>query len=104
MSVYLFAYHGARLPRDNAREADAITVWRVWMDQLGDALEGSNNPVNVTKTINAGGSVSDAGGVNPVAGLSFVTADNIDAAIKAAKTCPQLAAGGSIEIAELIPR
>ncbi|HTV67950.1 MAG TPA: hypothetical protein VMF90_05375 [Rhizobiaceae bacterium] len=104
MTVYLFAYHGPRLPRDKTKDADAIAAWRAWMDQLGSALEGSNNPVNITKTVNTDGSISEGGGANPVAGLSFITADSIDAALKAAKTCPQLAAGGSIEIAELVPR
>ena len=49
--------------------------------------------MKITRTITADGSVSAGGGANPVVGLSFITADDMDAAIRFAKTCPQLAAG-----------
>jgi hypothetical protein len=72
------------------------------MNDLGDVLEGGNNPINITRTIKSDGSVSDGGGANPVLGLSFIKADDIATAVALAKTCPQLAAGGSIEVAELV--
>ncbi|KXF74762.1 hypothetical protein ATN84_23060 [Paramesorhizobium deserti] len=71
------------------------------MDQLGDALEGSNNPMTIARTISADGSVSADGGPNPVLGLSFITADDMDVAIDLARSCPHLTAGGWIEVAEL---
>ena len=98
MPIYLLAYHGTALPK---RDTAQMKSWERWMDGLGDVLEGSNNPVNVTRTVNPDGSVSDGGGTNPVLGLSFITADDIDAAIELGKTCPQLTAGGSVEVAEL---
>jgi hypothetical protein len=104
MPVYLLAYHGTQLPKTENENKELIRAWNAWMDQLGDALEGWNNPVNITRTIAADGTVSAGGGANPVLGLSFITANDIDAAIRLAKTCPHLAAGGSIEVAELIPR
>jgi hypothetical protein len=103
MPTYLLAYHGSRIPTANER-SELTSAWNAWMDQLGDALEGSNNPVNITKTIAADGSVSTGGGPNPVVGLSFITANDMDAAIRLVKTCPQLEAGVSIEVAELIPK
>jgi hypothetical protein len=102
MPTYLLAYHGSSLPKSKTEQAKAVAVWNAWMDQLGSALEGGNNPVNLTKTINPDGSVSDGGGANPVLGLSFITTKDIDEAIALTKTCPQLAAGGSVEVAELI--
>jgi hypothetical protein len=74
------------------------------MDGLGDALEGSNNPMKLARTISADGSVSEGGGPNPVVGLSFITANDMDTAISLAETCPHLAEGGSIEVAELPPK
>jgi hypothetical protein len=71
------------------------------MRQHRDVLEGSNNPIKIARTIKADGSLTDGGGANPVVGLSFIEAADIDAAIALAKTCPHLAAGGSIEVAEL---
>jgi hypothetical protein len=104
MPIYLLAYHGSRIPKTANEQSELTSAWNAWMDQLGDALEGGNNPVNITKTIGADGSVSAGGGANPVVGLSFITANDIDAAIRLAKTCPHLAAGGSIEVAELVPK
>jgi hypothetical protein len=104
MPIYLLAYHGSRIPKSAKEHAQLAGAWNTWMDQLGDALEGSNNPVKVTRTISSDGAVRADGGANPVVGLSFITADDIDAAIELAKTCPQLAAGGSVEVAELAPK
>ena len=103
MPIYLLAYHGSRIP--TADEPSGLaSAWNAWMDQLGDALEGSNNPVNITRTIGADGSISDGGGANPVVGLSFITANDMDAAMKLAETCPHLGAGGSLEVSELLPK
>jgi hypothetical protein len=104
MPKYLLAYHGSRIPDPADEQTELTSAWKAWMDHLGDAFEGSNNPVKITKTINADGSVGAGGGSNPVVGLSFITAGDMDVAIKFAKTCPHLAAGGSIEVAELPPR
>jgi hypothetical protein len=100
--VYLLAYHGHSIPKTKSENAELMTAWLHWMDQLGDALEGNNNPVTATRTIRPGGVVSDDGGANPVVGLSFITADDLDAAVRKARTCPHLGAGGSIEVAELV--
>jgi hypothetical protein len=101
MPTYLLAYHGKPVPKSNSNQDQQLRSWNKWMDELGDVLEGSHNPVNVTRTVNPDGSVSDGGGTNPVVGLSFIEAEDVDAAVKLAKTCPQLAAGGSVEVAEL---
>jgi hypothetical protein len=101
MPVYLLAYHGSGIPKTEAENAELMTAWLDWMDSLGDALEANNNPVTEARTIHPGGAVSDDGGANPVVGLSFITADNLDAAVQMARTCPQLDAGGSIEVAQL---
>jgi hypothetical protein len=104
MPTYLLAYHGISLPKSEAEQPDLMRAWNAWMEGLRDALEGSNNPINVARTINSDGTVSVGGGANPVMGLSFVTADDIHAAVELAQSCPHLAAGGSIEVAEIVPR
>ena len=101
MPKYLLAYHGTRIPNSANERSELANAWKAWLDQLGDALEGSNNPMTIAKTISADGSVGEGGGPNPVVGLSFITASDMDAAIKLTKTCPHLAAGGSIEVAEI---
>ena len=104
MPTYLLAYHGVSLPKSEAEQAELAHAWKAWMDGLNGALEGSNNPINIARTINPDGAVGTGGGANPVMGLSFVTADNIDAAVEIAQSCPHLGAGGSIEVAEIVSR
>jgi hypothetical protein len=104
MPKYLLAFHGSRIPDPASEQTELTSAWKSWMAELGDALEGSNNPMKLTRTISADGAVSDGGGPNPVVGLSFITANDMDTAIRVAKTCPHLAAGGSIEVAELPPK
>lgn len=101
MPTYLLAYHGSSIPKTEAENAELMTAWLDWMDSLGEALEANNNPITATRTIHPGGTVSDDGGANPVVGLSFVRADDIDGAIQMARACPHLDAGGSIEVAQL---
>ena len=101
MPTYLFAYHGSSHLRDTTEQPDLKRAWAAWTDKLGDALAANNNPLSLAKTIDADGSVTDGGGPNPVLGLSFIVVDNIDVAIMVAETCPHLAAGGSIQVAEL---
>ncbi len=104
MPTYLLAYHGVSLPKSETEQSELAHVWKAWMDGLGDAFEGSNNPITNARTIEPDGAVGTGGGPNPVMGLSFVTADNLDAAVEMAQSCPHLGAGGSIEVAEIVPR
>lgn len=91
MPTYLLAYHGSSILTPN-EPGELTRAWSAWMRQLGDALEGGNNPVSITRTIAADGSVSTGGGANPVVGLSFITANDMEGAISLARTCPQLVA------------
>ena len=104
MPTYLLAFHGTSLPKGEAERTNLERAWGSWMDGLGGALEGSNNAVNVARTISPDGMVSAGGGANPVLGLSFITADDMNAAVDLARSCPHLAAGGSIEVAEIATR
>jgi hypothetical protein len=46
--------------------------------------------------------VSD-GASNANTGYSIIEVDSIDQAVKASQMCPVLAAGGSVEVGEIIP-
>jgi hypothetical protein len=82
MPTYLLSYHGGSIPKTEAENAELMTKWLEWMDSLGVALEANNNPVTATRTIHSGGTVSDDGGANPVAGLSFITVDTLKLAVR----------------------
>jgi hypothetical protein len=54
--------------------------------------------VSQTKSIAAGGSVSDT--ANAPTGYSIIKADSLDQAVELAKGCPVLQGGASIDVAE----
>lgn len=102
MTRYLLSYHGGKMPETKEEGDRVMKAWGDWMGALGAALADGGNPTSRSKTIAANGSVSDGGGANPVAGYTIIEASDLDAAVKLAKGCPQLASGGSVEVSELI--
>lgn len=103
MSKYLFSYHGGSMPDSPAEGEKVMKIWTDWMGSLGKSLVDGGNPTGPSKSIDKAGKVSDGGGANPVTGYSIVEAKSLDEAVKLAKGCPQIKAGGSIEVSELMP-
>ena len=99
MSKFLIVYHGGKKFKSPEESKNHMTKWRAWSEGLGKALVDPGVPVGMSKTISAEG-VVDNGGSNPVNGITILQAENIDAAIELAKTCPHIDIGGTIEIAE----
>jgi hypothetical protein len=79
-----------------------MKAWGDWMGSVGSALVDPGNPTAVAKTLSPNGKLADGGGANPATGYSVVEAASMDEALKFARTCPHLAANGSIEVAELL--
>lgn len=100
MPKYLLGYHGGGMPATPEEGAKVTAAWMSWMGSLGGALVDAGNPIGTAKTVAATGKVSDGGGANPLTGYSVIEAANLDAAVKIASTCPQLAAGGTVQVAE----
>jgi hypothetical protein len=103
MPKFLYAYHGGNQPATPAEGEKTMKAWMDWIGNLGKAMVDPGNPTSKSKMLSPGGKVVDGGGSNAVSGYSVVEAANLDAAIKMAKDCPQLAANGSIEVAEIVP-
>ncbi len=101
MANYLLAYHGGGGMADTEEERGRImAAWGQWFQELGSALVDGGNPVGRSVTVDAGGSVVEGGGPNPVSGYSVVQSDSLDAATAMARGCPVLLGGGTIEVAE----
>ena len=79
-----------------------MQAWNEWFGSLGDAVVDIGNPTGASATVGSDGSSSQGGGANPVTGYSIISADSLDDALVLAKSCPQLASGGSIEVAEAL--
>ena len=99
MPKYLLAYTGGGMPESEAEQAQVMAAWGAWFGQLGDSVEDGGNPIGVSKTISADGSVADTTGT-PLSGFSIISAGNIDKAVAKAKGCPVLTSGGAVQVGE----
>jgi hypothetical protein len=102
MGKYVFAYSGGSGMAATQEERDAqFAKWGEWFGQLGSAIVDGGAPTGPAKTVGAGGSVSD-GGSRGLTGYSVISADSLDSAVAAAKGCPILATGGSVDVYEAL--
>jgi hypothetical protein len=102
MATYLFSYHGGS-GMVSGEELERVTAaWGAWFGSLGSAVVDPGNPGGATKVVSADGSVADGGPTSPT-GYSLISAASLDEAVAAARGCPVLAAGGMVEVTEIIP-
>lgn len=103
MPRYLYVYHsGSEMQDADEDQGGATQAWIAWFGKLGAAVIDGGNPVGPSKTVMPGGTVV-AGEPNPVGGYSIIEASDMKDAVGKAKGCPHLAAGGTVEIAEILP-
>ncbi|WPC03951.1 hypothetical protein ACSX1C_01475 [Pseudomonas sp. MBLB4123] len=102
MAKYLFVYHGGSSPQTPDEVSGVMRAWSDWFASMGAAVADPGNPVGLSTTVNSDGSITHNGGSNPASGYSLIEAASLDAVIEHARKCPILAAGGSIELAEVI--
>jgi len=67
---------------------------------MGPAVVDGGNPVGMSSTVQADGSVAGDGGANPASGYSLIEAADLDEALAKARGCPILQDGGTVEVAE----
>jgi len=99
MGKYVLTYRGGGMPESEEEQARVMQAWTDWFTALGAALVDGGNPFGASKTVADSGSVAD-GGASGLTGYSIVSAGSLDEAADAAKGCPILAAGGSVEVYE----
>jgi len=100
MAKFLLVYHGGGRPEGKEAQAKAMAAWGQWFGSMGKAVINGGNPVGKSWTVKSNGSVAKDGGANPVSGYSLIEADSLDAAVAAARGCPVLGGGASVEVAE----
>jgi hypothetical protein len=101
MAKYLFVYYDGKTETDPKKVEKVMADWMKWFGSLGKALVDGGAPTKPEKIVNANG-VKSVGG-NPVTGYSILQADNLEAAIAMAKTCPIMGAGGDTAIYTVLP-
>jgi len=103
MPKYAFVYHGGARPETPEEGAKVMAAWNTWFTKMGAAVVDGGNPVGESKTVSNKGVAND-GGANPVSGMSFIEAADMNAACTLAKGCPMVVDGsGTVEVAEVMP-
>lgn len=100
MAKFVFTYHGGGMAETEAEQAAVMAKWEAWYGELGGSILDGGNPFAQTKNVTADGVTGPND--NPATGYTIVDATDIDAAVAAAKGCPILESGGSVEVAEAI--
>ena len=101
MANFLLLYNGGNMGATEAEQAAVMSAWMAWFGQMGSAVVDGGNPISpVAKTIASNGRVTDASAGVMASGYSVIAADSLDAAVKLAKGCPVLAAGGQVTVYE----
>lgn len=102
MAKYVLLYSGGGMPETEEETAKVLQAWGTWYDALGDKVVDPGYPFTpVAKTVASDGSVSDGAALNS-SGYTILEAGSIDEAVRGAKGCPILAAGGNITVLETL--
>ncbi len=99
MANYVLVYKGGGgMASDEAARQKIMQAWGQWFGALGENLVDGGNPFGPCKAISPGGGVSERG--SGLTGYSIIKSDSLQSATEAAKGCPVLADGGSVEVYE----
>ena len=90
MPTFVFSY---RVPADYAPGGpETLSRWSSWFEAMGEVVSDRGNPVFASTT------VGNCGTGTRLGGYSFVTADDLEAAVALSKGSPALDAGGGVEV------
>jgi hypothetical protein len=102
MANFVLAYQGGGMAEGEAAQQAAMEQWMNWFGSLGEGVVDLGGPFGPSSSVASDGSTSD-GGAAGLTGYSIISADSLAAASEAAKGCPVLASGGSVEVYEVMP-
>ena len=101
MAQFIMVYLGGNPPTTPEEGKAHFAKYMQWVESLGDAAVSPANPLKNTNTVNSDGSVT-ASSTTFMSGYTILEVDSMDAALEAAKACPFLDIGGSLEVSELM--
>jgi hypothetical protein len=98
---YVLVYSGGHGVSDDPDERAAqYERWERWMQDLGSAIVQAGAATGAAKTVKADGAAD--GGSLAVSGYSVLSADDLDAAVRLAGSCPVLEIGGAVDVYEAL--
>jgi len=100
MPNYIIAYHGGEKPATPEDGQKQMQKFMNWVGELGEKMVNPGTPLGMSKIVSSTG-ITDETSPNRLTGFSIVKADDMDAALEIAKSCPFLEMG-TIEVAEVM--
>lgn len=101
MAQYIMTYLRGNPPSSPEEGKQHFAKYKDWLSSLGDKAVSPANPFKNTSTVNPDGSVT-SGSITSMSGYTIIEVDSMEAALAAAKSCPFLEIGGSLEVSELM--
>ena len=101
MPQYIFVYLGGETPTSPEDAQKHFADYQNWLSSLGSAVVSPAIPFKDTHTVQPDGK-SGPGSTTAMSGVSIIRMPSMDAALEAAKSCPFLEIGGTLEISEMI--
>ncbi len=101
MAQYIITYLGGNQPSSPEEGKQHFDRYKQWLLSLGESVVSPANPLKHTCTVKSDGTVTD-GSTTSMSGYTIIEVDSIEAAQNAAKACPFLDLGGTLEVSELI--
>ena len=100
MPNYVLVYRGGGgMAENEAARQQVMESWGRWFGSLGEQLVYGGNPFGPSAGVSSKGEVSNGAG-SSLTGYSIIKSDSLQSATQAAKGCPVLSAGGSIDVYE----
>ncbi|MCJ8269088.1 MAG: YciI family protein [Psychrosphaera sp.] len=101
MTQFVISYIGGDKPATPEAGMAHMAKYKAWIAGLGESAVSPANPFVNTHTISPDGSVSK-GSSTSMSGYTIIDVETIEQAIEAAKGCPFLDVGGSLEVSQLM--
>ncbi len=99
--IYVGQGTAEKMPKSKGEGMAHRQKWMEWVQSLGDAVVNPGQPMMEHKSVSSD-NVSDIAENEKFTGFAVVKAENIEAAIKIAKSDPFLDMGGSIQVAKMM--
>ncbi len=101
MAKFVLAYTGGSMGETPEEQKKTMDAWMAWFGSMGADLLDGGSPFGPSATVSANG--ISQGGASALTGYTIIAAESLAAAGEKAKSCPVLAAGGTVEVYEAMP-
>jgi hypothetical protein len=99
---FVLAYTGGGAMGETEEEQkEMMDQWMGWFGSLGEAVVDNGAPFGDSSSVSSEETSEPAS--SGLSGYSIITAESLEAACEAAKGCPVLAGGGSVDVYEVVP-